>query len=208
MNIKQIVALTGFSIVAATSFSGMAQAETFRDGENNLYVTGLSSQQELSFSYPGTPRTSSGRANACGAVTVRGTNGMPVTGVIKVDNVPINTATLPTQLLPTCGANGAFNEARTVNFKTPDGQVVVVGKTPNNFVGVETPEVAIRKVRSNACGFARLAPNARFTHSGSQEVAIGSDPAATISSINQKDAPLCRGNVMYVPTSWLPGSGS
>lgn len=208
MNIKQIVALAGLSIVAATSFSGIAQAETFRDVENNLYVTGLSSQQELSFTYPGTPRTSLGRANACGAVIVRGASGMPVTGMIKVDNVAINTATLPTQLLPTCGTNGAFNEARTANFKTPDGQVVVVGKTPNNFVGVETPENAIRKIRANACGFTRLSPNARFNHTGTQELSIAGDNPVTISSISQKEAPLCRGNTMYVPTSWLGRNGS
>ncbi|MBW4444372.1 MAG: hypothetical protein KME10_24765 [Plectolyngbya sp. WJT66-NPBG17] len=208
MNLRKIAALAGLTIVTATTFSGVAQAETFRDGENNLYVTGLSAQQEVSFSYPGTPRVSSSRANACGAVIVRGTSGTPVTGTIKVDNVSINTSTLPTQLLPSCGANGAFNEARTANFKTPDGQVVIVGKTANNFYGVETPENAARRTRANACGFVGVAPNARFTHAGSQEVAIGSDSVVTISSISQKEAPLCRGNIMYVPTSWLGNSGS
>jgi hypothetical protein len=207
MKLKQIGSIALLAFVGTTGFSGMAHAggvsETFRDAENALYVTEMAPQQEVTFTYPGTPRLSSGRANACGAVIVNGS-----TGIIKVDGVNIDTSTLPTQLLPPCGSNGAFSEARTQNFKTSDGKVVVVGKVANSFYGIETPENAVRKSRANACGFVRLAPNAKFTHVGSQQVAINGDSTESISSITQKDAPLCRNGVMYVPTSWLSSPGS
>lgn len=206
-SLKQFGALATLGFIGATSFSGVAQASmTFKDSQSNIYIGGMSPQQEVTFSYPGTPKVSSARANLCGAVVVRGSGGVPISGTIKVDNVSIDASTLPTQLLPPCSSSGSFAESRTSNFKTSDGQVVVVGKTANNFYGVETPENATRRARANACGIVRVAPNARFTHASTQQVAIGSDSPTAISSIETKDAPLCRGSIIYFPQSWLGGS--
>jgi hypothetical protein len=205
-NAKRGAAIATLGFIGATSFSGIAQASMiFKDSQNNLYIAGISPQQEATFSYPGTPKVSSARANLCGAVVVRGSGGVPITGTIKVDNVSIDSSTLPTQLLPPC-TNGSFAEPRTSNFKTSDGQVVVVGKTANNFYGIETPENAIRRVRANACGLVKVAPNARFTHVASQQVEISTVSVAAsgpISNLETRDAPICRGSVVYVPASWL-----
>jgi hypothetical protein len=201
--LKQFGAVATLGFIGATSFGGAANAwEFFRDTEGKLYYGGVQPQQEVTLTYPGTPKTSSARANLCGAVIVRGSSGTPVTGTIKVDNVAIDTSTLPTQLLPPCGTNGSFAEPRTANFKTSNGQVVVVGKTANNYYGVETPENAVRRVRGNACGYVVVAPNARFTHGGTQQVALDDIPARTISSLDQKDAPICRNGTTYLPASW------
>ncbi|MBW4518128.1 MAG: hypothetical protein KME16_00130 [Scytolyngbya sp. HA4215-MV1] len=198
-------AIAGVSFGALILSALPAFAAPYRDSENNIFITGLSAQQEVLLTYPGTPRTGSARANACGAVTVRGTNGVPLSGTIKVDGTSIDTTTLSQQLLPPC-SNGSFSEPRPNNFRTYDGSVIVVGKTPNNYYAIETQEDGTRKVRANACGFALIKPNARFNHLPTTQVGINGAAPAEISTLTQKGAPICRNGIVYYPADWLSGS--
>jgi hypothetical protein len=197
----------GLSVGAVSLTAFPAFAGNYRDAQNNIFVTGLSPQQEVTLSYPGTPKTGSSRANLCGAVIVKGTGGVPLSGTIKVDNASINVSSLPQQILPSCGSNGQFQETRTANFKTYDGSVVVVNKTANSYYAIETQENATRRVRANACGFALIKPNNKFTHAPSSQVGINSEAPGAISSLTQKGAPICRTGVTYYPSDWLGGGG-
>jgi hypothetical protein len=205
LTFKQSVTVLSLGTIAVLSAILPAFANPYRDTDGTLFITGLSAQQEVLLTYPDTPKTSSARASACGAVTVRGTGGAPLTGIIKVDGISIDTSSLPQQLIPPC-SNGAFSESRPSNFKTYDGQIVVVGKTANQFYTVETNEQATRRIRANACGFAVAKPNNRFTHSASSQIGINQAAPVTISSIAQKGAPICRSGTAYYPADWLSGS--
>jgi len=201
---KRAIAALSFGAIAFGAIP--AFATPYRDTENNIFVTGLNPQQEVTLTYPDIPKTSSGRASACGAVIVKGTGGTPVTGIIKVDNISIDTSALAQRILPAC-VNGSFQEARPTNFKTYDGSVVVVGKTPNSYYAIETQEDATRRVRANACGFALIKPNARFNHAPTTQVGINGAAAVAISTLTQKGTPICRSGNIYYPSDWLSGNG-
>jgi hypothetical protein len=196
-------ALSIFSMVAPAFAAPMPG--TYRDGDGTIFMVGLSQNQEVLLTYPGTPKTASGRASSCGAVTVKGSGGVPVTGTIKVDNVSIDTTTLSQQILPPC-VNGAFQEPRPSNFKTYDGSIVVVNKTPNSFYAIETSENATRRIRANACGIAVAKPNSKFAHAPTNQVQIGTNAVITVSDLTQKGAPICRSGEAYYPESWVPAS--
>lgn len=201
-----VVAIGALSLVGSVAPAFAApQQGTFRDGDGTIFMVGLSQNQEVLLSYPGTPKTASGRASACGAVTVKGSGGIPVTGIIKVDNVSIDTSTLSQQILPPC-VNGSFQEPRTSNFKTYDGSIVVVGKTPNSFYAIETAENGTRRIRANACGIAYAKPNSKFSHALTSDIQINGGAIQKISDYMQKGSPICRSGEAYYPESWVPAS--
>ncbi len=71
---------------------------------------------------------------------------------LKVDNMP---SFMPTQTLPAY-TDRSFAEARTANFKTPNGQVVIVYKTPGAAVSITLPTSSTRNLSIYACGFGTL----------------------------------------------------
>ncbi len=214
---KQLSAVFGLGVLVLTSVPAAiagninfpSTPEAYKTPDNSLIIAGLQPTQEILLNYPGTPRQGSARANACGAVQVRGAEGVPLVGTIKVDGVSIDTTSLNTQLLPPC-VNGQFQEPRTTNFKTFDGSIVVVGKTPNGFFAIETSEDAQCWVRANDCGFVVVKPNNRFTHGATTQItstSINSGLPVTLGTMPSKpDAPLCRSGKAFWPVSWGAGS--
>jgi hypothetical protein len=71
------------------------------------------------------------------------------------DGTSIDTASLPIQTLPTC-ISGAFSEARPANFKTPNGQVVIVGKTAGSAATIALPSDVTKNINVNSCGFGKI----------------------------------------------------
>jgi hypothetical protein len=143
-------------------------------------------------------------AGACGEIRLS----VPASGSfagLKVDGTAIDATTLPTQTLPSC-VSGSFAEPRTANFKTPAGQVVVVGKTANTAVAIELPQPSVATVSINACGFGLLR-----ARSGSTLPATFSTDSTNYTVASLKDAsvpPLCRTSggaaAAYIPSTWTP----
>lgn len=141
-------------------------------------------------------------AGSCGEVRLS----VPASGSfagLKVDNVAVDATTLPTQTLPSC-VSGAFAEPRTANFKTPAGQVVIVGKTPNSAVSIELPQPSVATVSVNGCGFGVLRPR-----TGQTLPATFSTDSTSYTMASLKDAakpPLCRTTngaaAAYIPSNW------
>lgn len=141
-------------------------------------------------------------AGACGELRIS----VPASGSfagLKVDGTAVDASTLPTQTLPSC-VNGAFAESRTANFKTPAGQVVIVGKTANTAVSIELPQPTVANVSVNACGFGVLRQRTGQT----LPATFSTDSTSyTMTALKNASAPpLCRTAggqaAAYIPSSW------
>lgn len=141
-------------------------------------------------------KTKAALAGACGEIKVNPGTSPPTT--ITVGTKTLTLANLPTQLLPKC-VNGQFAESRTADFKTPTGQIVVVGLTPNQSVTVGIPTPTTRKVTINGCGFGTLKNASGSITLNGQNYTVSSLP-------NAGAPPTCRTtngvSTGYVPAAW------
>ncbi|BDA71603.1 hypothetical protein CAL7716_057690 [Calothrix sp. PCC 7716] len=143
-------------------------------------------------------------AGACGELRISVPASGSFTG-LKVDGTAVDASTLPTQTLPSC-VSGTFAETRSANFKTPAGQVIIVGKTPNSAVSIELPQPTVANVSVNACGFGILRQR-----TGQTLPATFSTDSTSYTMTALKDAstpPLCRtaggAAAAYIPSTWTP----
>ncbi|YAF99286.1 MAG: hypothetical protein AB3A66_27990 (plasmid) [Nodularia sp. CChRGM 3473] len=173
------------------------------DGANQVVVFSATPGSRISVNLGTSPRPAARLAGACGEVRISPPSSGDFTG-LEVDGVAINAASLPVQTLPSC-VSGSFSETRSANFKTPTGQVVIVGKTPSSAVTISLPSVVSRNVTIGACGFGVLRPTAA---SGPLPASFSVDTTSyTLSTLpDATTAPYCRtinGNPYgYVPASW------
>lgn len=147
-------------------------------------------------------RASARIAGACGEVRISAPSSGSFEG-LKVDDTDVDASSLPVQTLPSC-INGSFSEERSANFKTPAGQVVVVGKTAGSAVKIALPTESTRNVSINACGFGILRPSASVPLPetfmvGTENYTLASLPDATTGPICRTSGTSSNG---FVPSTW------
>lgn len=209
MKLRNIFAL-GLGVAAIAC--SIAPASAIPYGSNTVYKTTDSGNTTVYISATpnsrvqvelGTIDRSTARiAGACGEVRISIPSSGSFAG-LKVDGQAIDASALPTQTLPACNS-GSFVEARAANFKTPNGQVVIVGKTPGSGVAISLPNEATRNVTINSCGFGTLRNSSTLTLPSSFQI---NGTSYTLSSLpDAGEPPVCRtsnGNSTgYVPSSW------
>ncbi|WP_231866995.1 hypothetical protein [Anabaena sp. 4-3] len=207
MNIKNILPL-GLLASALASSPALAipynSATTYKamDGANQVVVFSATPGSRIQVNLGSSPRPVARLAGACGEVRISPPASGDYTG-LEVDGVAIDSSTLPTQTLPTC-VSGSFSESRSANFKTPNNQIVIVGKTPGAAVAVSLPSAVNRNVTVNGCGFGILRPSSGQTLPSS--FLVGSTSYTLASLPDAGSIPLCRtvGGTPYgyVPASW------
>ena len=111
---------------------------------------------DLSVAVGGLEATRNLTASACGVATIRPSLSRPIPATFKIGAKTINTANLPTQLLPKCLPSGQLEEARTADFKTAEGAVVIVGQAPSAAIVMSFADTKERKVKMNACGWGKI----------------------------------------------------
>jgi hypothetical protein len=154
---------------------------THQDDKGNVWFGGPNNGT-VAVTIGNTERTRNLKADACGLIILRGTTAVPLPATFSVAGSPVNPATLPQQLLPKCSAAGVLEEARTANFKTVDGKIVIVS-TPNATPVMTWLADLTRNIKTNACGFGKLANSTTKPFSGSAVISIGSDTPVTYSNI-------------------------
>ncbi|NWF58972.1 MAG: hypothetical protein HXY43_06600 [Fischerella sp.] len=174
------------------------------DGSNQVVVFSATPGSKISVNLGSSDKPTARLAGSCGEVRISPPSSGSFTG-LKVDGTAVDASTLPTQTLPSC-VNGSFAEARTTNFKTPNNQVVIVGKTPGAAVSVSLPAATTRSVTVNGCGFGVLKPSTGQTLPASFSV---DSTSYTLSSLPSAGSPpYCRtvnGTPYgYVPAAWMP----
>lgn len=179
----------------------------FRDDQKNIYVTGQSPSARVSMTYKGLMKSRDYQANSCGWILLRPSATAPIPASINVAGTTVNTSSLPTQLLPGCN-NGVSEETRSANFKTNEGVIVIVGRTPGGYITVQTPQDKVRTATANACGVAKFSNSTTYQHSNTTPISLEDAPgASTIANLSQQDGVLCSRGTLYVPASWLSSSG-
>lgn len=173
------------------------------DRANQIVVFSGTSGSRIQVNLGSSPRPVARLAGNCGEVRISPPASGDFTG-LEVDGTAIDASSLSVQTLPSC-VNGSFAEARTSNFKTPTGQVVVVGKTPGSAVAVSLPAAVTRNVTINACGFGVLRPTSSSGPLPSS-FSVGTTSYTLASLPDAQTPPYCRtvnGTPYgYVPTSW------
>lgn len=211
MKTKQFAALAGLGIAIAPSIlmglpasASISGFQIHKDSKGAVYFTGAPNS-ELTVTLDGLTQTRNVTANACGLVIIRPSTTRPIPASFLIGTNTVTQASLPTQLLPKCNTTtGQLEEARTADFKTAEGAVVVVGQTPSASVQMSFAGGRARKVQVNACGFGKIsnsttspfAANASFTPAGGSAVTYGSLP--------QQHPYICKktetgANVLYAP---------
>jgi hypothetical protein len=148
------------------------------------------------------PKVTARIAGACGEVKISPPSSGSFTG-LKVDGTTVDAASLSTQTLPSC-TNGSFSEPRSANFKTPNNDIVIVGKTPGSATSVELPQPTTKTVSINACGFGVLRPAKDQTLPNSLNA---NSTSYTLSSMTDASKPpICRTangvSTGYIPSTW------
>ncbi|MBW4600677.1 MAG: hypothetical protein KME29_14040 [Calothrix sp. FI2-JRJ7] len=172
------------------------------DRGNPVVVFSASPGSRIRVNLGSSASTTARVAGACGELRIS----VPASGSfagLKVDGTAIDASTLPTQTLPSC-VSGAFAETRSANFKTPAGQIIVVGKTPNSAVSIELPQPTVATVSVNGCGFGVL----RARTGSTLPATFSTDSTSyTMTALKSASAPpLCRtaggSAAAYIPANW------
>lgn len=207
MSFRKIAALTGLALSILPAFASGASAQMYngnsvfkveRNGQPIVYIGEQTPNADVPVTFVGADRTRRVSANGCGLITLRNSDTAPLSGLKSVDGNVINIATLPTRLIPRC-VDGVLEEARTADFKTGTGDLVIV-KTPNtSYEAIYTADV-IRNLRVNACGFATLRGSTASPLLDTTQVKIGTGTTTAISTIpTTMNEPLCRSGVLFTP---------
>lgn len=171
------------------------------NGQTTVYISGTPNGTAL-IDLGFVDRFSSRVAGACGEIRLSATTvGSAPAIQVGSPGTSVNIATLPVQLLPNC-TNGSFAESRSANFKTPAGEVVIVGQTPGSAVLLNIPRDTERQVRINACGFGTLRNSTSFSIPANFTVNGTARALATLPTA--PNPPRCTSGIGYIPASWIP----
>ncbi|MUG92737.1 hypothetical protein F7734_09865 [Scytonema sp. UIC 10036] len=209
MKLLRILSLIS-TIAATASITAPAMAIPF--GSNTVYkgVDGLyqvvvfsgTPGSKITVSLGSVPKTTAKIVGSCGEVRISPPASGAFTG-LKVDGTAVDASTLPSNTLPAC-SNGAFAEPRTANFKTPNNEVVIVGKTAGTAISIELPQPSAKTVTVNACGFGQI--KATATTPLPSTFSVGTTNYTVSSLPDASKPPLCRTangiSTGYVPSTW------
>lgn len=188
-------------LALAQTYNGSAVYKVTRStGTTQVIVANRTPGERLTITYPAATTTRRVTANACGLVVIRDSSTNPLTNLQTVDGTAINQAALPTQLLPRC-VDGVLEEARTANFKTGTGDVVIV-KTPNTVYEAVYRGGRIRNVTANACGFAAINESDSYSWASNPTIVIGGTTHTIATMAQANPEPICRTGQLYVPAAW------
>ncbi|MBC1237576.1 hypothetical protein [Nostoc sp. 2RC] len=206
---NSLIALVGLGAAIASSISpafaipyaSNTVYKVVKEGVTTVYISATANSR-VQLELGSVERSTARIVGACGEVRISVPSSGTFTG-LKVDGVAILADSLPSQLMPSC-VSGAFSESRPENFRTPNGQVVVVGKTPGAAVAIALPNESTRNISVNGCGFAVLRST---TSTPLPDTFKFASTDYTVSSLpDAGEPPVCRTSngvsTGYVPSSW------
>lgn len=189
------------SAASAQTYNGNTVYKTIRpDGSPQIIIANRTAGERLSVTFPGAESTYNVTANGCGLIVLRDSTTRQLADLVSVDGAAIDQASLPTQLLPRC-VNGTLEEARSANFKTGAGEVVIV-KSPNTVYKAVYAGGRDRSVTANACGFATIRSTSTLDITAFPNFTIGSTSYNLTTLADAGVEPLCRSGALYIPSAW------
>jgi len=191
-----IVVVTAISLYPISAFSQVAAA--FKDSSGNVFVYGLLPNSTVSVGIKGTG-TRRVRASSCGVLVVHPSVSFPVQNFL-VDGTTFSPSSVSTvQSLPKdCMLTGYPSV-----FKTPQGALAILGKTPGAVYPIQYPNYSTNKlITVNTCGFVKLR-GGNLTSVNVPTITGGRGDYA-YSNLPTSEPMRCVRNTMYTPVGWKP----
>jgi hypothetical protein len=194
------VSSLGVSPVNAIPFGSATVYKVVNNGITSVYLSGTANSR-IEVEMGSTPRTTARVVGSCGEVRIAVPSNGSFAG-LKIDGVDVDASTLSTATLPSC-SGGTFTESRPSNFKTPNGQVIIVGKTPGSGATITLSSDVERNVSINSCGFGRINVTESLPLTTFK---IGTTNYTLADLPNAGQPPVCRTldgvSTTYTPSSW------
>ncbi len=178
----------------------------FKDAQGSVYIGATAPNADIKLELSGVDIKKSVRLNACGMGKISNTESSPVPTTINIQGSAVTVASLTQRIFPKCVVvNGSYQpeEARTENFKTVDGSLIIVG-TPNMVVDYTASGLTTKNIKANQCGWAKItnSPTNPIPANATIRATVGAVGFATATdygTIPQETAWKCDGNVAFKP---------
>ena len=154
-----IAASSGIAGLAAPAIAAPPGWSDFKDSTGNIYVGATSASGEIQLNLGNTSIKKSVKANQCGLAKIANSATSPIPSTVSVGGTSNSVASLTQRILPKCLlVNGSYQleEARTGNFKTIEGSLILAGQTANSTVEYTATGTVSKRLRANACGWAKI----------------------------------------------------
>lgn len=194
-----IALVTAFLICQTATAQTGQQGRIFRDPTGATFIYGLQPAQKIqAVADFATPKYFT--SNACGLLIVKHST-KPV-GKIRVEGVTIDPATLPTQLIPKC-QGGQLEAARTANFKTAAGDVVLPKAVNRRYQIFMLNRPLIRNLKANICGFLKF-PSGALGEKPALPTTTGGMARFAMNQLPPFPPLLCKSEQLYASVDFPP----
>ncbi|HEY9909732.1 MAG TPA: hypothetical protein V6D18_19235 [Thermosynechococcaceae cyanobacterium] len=156
LRLRRSLAVAVALVTGSLVFAGSAQAQ-FRDSAGNVHFQAAGQTPGVSLQASTGELSRKLTANYCGILPIsKPSSTVPIPASINVNGTAISTSALPVLSAPSC-VNNVLSEARPADFKTAEGRVYLVGRTPGVQYTVSYPGIpAPKSIPVNPCGYGRL----------------------------------------------------
>lgn len=187
-------------IITANPAQASQQGRIYKDSSGAIFIYGLQPGETIETGRDFAPARFI-TSNACGLLIVKPAKTQPV-GRIRVEGQTIDTATLPTQLLPIC-KDGQLAEPRSQPFRTGAGDAVIPLAPNRRYQVSMLDRRQLRAIKANACGFVRL-PSDSLGEKPLLTTTSGAVARFAIADLPTGEQILCQRRQLYKPASFPP----
>ena len=193
--------------LAAPAIAAPPGWSDFKDTTGNIYVGATTASGEIQLDLGNTAIKKGVKANPCGLAKITNSATSPIPSTVVVAGTSITVASLTQRILPKCLlVNGSYQleEARTGNFKTIDGSLIMAGQTANATVEYTAIGTVSKRIRANACGWAKISSSTTNPIPGTATIqattgAVGFASPIAVSSVATATPWKCTNGTAFKP---------
>jgi hypothetical protein len=186
-------------LISAIASIGMrVEAETIvgKDVNGNLYIGGLTANSDVQLKFLSVRLSRTGVANSCGLIIIRNSTSAPIRNTVLFNGIELSKNDFPAGIAPTCRGSQVINPNLTQLFNINlNGDFIISNASPGATYSYSYESMRTRRVRVNACGFARVSNNGSSAIRGIVEI---NGTQFDIDAITRTDIPICVGGNTYV----------
>jgi len=195
---KKLILALALIAAIAPSVGDSVSAQTVSKNGSRIYVEGLNPNAQYTIKVVNGTVSRRYLANPCGVIIVPASNGLQPT--VSLNGGSVLTNNLVDRSAPRC-VNGVLDIAAPDNFRTPSGQVGIVGQTPNFAALLDIQVLRTRNFTANACGTLQINTSTTFP---AGNFLINESQTNNILPSTESSPPLCVDGVKYLADSNFP----
>lgn len=187
-------------IITANPAQASQQGRIYKDQSGAIFIYGLQAGETIETGRDFAPARFI-TSNACGLLIIKPSKTQPV-GRVRVEGQAIDSATLPTQLLPAC-KDGQLTESRSQPFKTGIGDVIIPLAPSRRYQISMLDRRQLKAIKANACGFLRI-PSDALGDKPLLPTSSGTVARFAIVDLPTGEQILCQRKQLYQPANFPP----